>query len=135
MAGKIFPHFLQRDHLLFVFVFGGLRPNFRDGDPCKVYDPKTNMWSGIPSNVAPRHYASAANFINGQQHCWKCGNVLLNRRKVFQLYDVEKNEWKPIPENVIHLDWHEIIPLQISRAVLANSSEISDRHAMQLGAL
>jgi len=118
-----------------VFVFGGLRPNFRDGDPCKVYDPKTNMWSGIPSNVAPRHYASAANFINGQQHCWKCGNVLLNKRKVFQLYDVEKNEWKPIPENVIHLDWHEIIPLQISRAVLANSSEISDRHAMQIGAL
>lgn len=116
-------------------MFGGLRPNFRDGDPCEVCDPKTNMWSGIPTNVAPRHYASAANFINGQIFVNSIvGNVLLDRRRVFQLYDVEKNEWKPIPEKVLHLEWHEITPLQISRAVLANCREISYRHAVQLGA-
>ena len=118
-----------------VFVFGGLRPFFPDGDPCEVYDPETNMWSGIPGNVAPRSYASAANFINGQIFVnGIVGNELRRRRRVFQLYDVEKNKWKPIPEYVLHFDWHEIIPLQISRDVLANCKEISDRHVAQLRA-
>ncbi|XP_015749228.1 PREDICTED: influenza virus NS1A-binding protein homolog B-like [Acropora digitifera] len=116
-----------------VFVFGGLRPFSPDGDPCEVYDPETNMWSGIPGNVAPRSYASAANFMNGQIFVnGILGNELRGRRRVLQLYDVEKDEWKPIPEYVLHFDWHEIIPLQISRDVLANCKEISDRHVMRL---
>jgi len=116
-----------------VFVFGGLRLFSPDGDPCEVYDPETNMWSGIPGNFAPRSDASAANFMNGQIFVnGILGNELRGRRRVLQLYDVEKNEWKPIPEYVLHFDWHEIIPLQISRDVLANCREISDRHVMRL---
>ena len=119
-----------------VFVFGGLRPFFRDGDPCEVYDPETNMWSGIPSNVAPRSYASVANFINGQIFVnGILGNELRGRRRVLQLYDVEKNEWKPFPEYVLHFGWHEITPLRISRDVLANCREISDRHLERLRVL
>jgi len=119
-----------------VFVFGGLRPFFPDGDPCEVYDPETNMWSGIVSDVAPRSYASAANFINGQIFVnGIVGNTLRGRRRVLQLYDVEKNEWKLFPEYVLHFDWHEITPLRISRDVLANCREISDRHVVQLRAM
>ena len=116
-----------------VFVFGGLRPFFRDGDPCEVYDPETNIWSGIPSDVAPRSYASVANFINGQIFVnGILGNELRGRRRVLQLYDVEKNEWKPFREYVLHFSWHEITPLRISRDVLANCREISDRHLERL---
>ena len=119
-----------------VFVFGGLRPFFRDGDPCEVYDPETNMWSGIPSDVAPRSYASVANFINGQIFVnGILGNELRGRRRVLQLYDVEKNEWKPFREYVLHFSWHEITPLRISRDVLANCREISDRHLERLRVL
>ena len=118
-----------------VFVFGGLRPFSPEGDPCEVYDPETNMWSGIPGNCAPRSYASAANFINGQIFVnGILGNELRGRRRVLQLYDVEKNEWKPLPENVLRFDWHEITPLRISREVLANCREISDRHVAWLRA-
>ena len=119
-----------------VFVFGGLRPFSPDGDPCEVYDPETNMWSGIPGDVAPRSYASAANFMNGQIFVnGILGNELRGRRRVLQLYDVEKNEWKPVPEYVLHFHWHEIIPLRISRDVLANCREISDQHVMRSRAM
>ena len=108
-----------------VFVFGGLQPSSRDGDPCEVYDPETNMWSGIPSDGAPRCLLSVANFINGKILVYGIFDELLGGRRIFQLYDVEKNEWKPFPGNVPYFRWHEITPLRISRDVLANCREIS----------
>ena len=109
-----------------VFVFGGLHPlhpSFQNGDPCEVYDPETNMWSGIPGDVAPRSFASVANFINGKILVYGISGCEFLGQRFFQLYDVEKNEWKPFPGNVPYFCWHEITPLRISRDVLANCRE------------
>ena len=75
-----------------IFVFGGV--DLSGGCPCEVYDKRTNVWTAIANDIAPRCYASAVCvrgiiFVVG-----KFGvNQNDSQRDTLQVYDVEKNEW------------------------------------------
>ncbi|KAL9959706.1 hypothetical protein ACROYT_G033052 [Oculina patagonica] len=109
-----------------VFVIGGLQIASLTGDACEMYDPDTNMWSSIPSAVAPRTYASSVSF-KGQIYV---NGVVQNEqgREVMslQVFDVEKNEWKSCPENVLLYGWHEVTTLTIPNNILVKCREISE---------
>ena len=75
-------------------MFGGLSKRSKAGNPCEMFDPDTNTWSGIASKVAPRNVASAVSFkgtiyvLGIFQNAWSIG------QRSLYVYNVEKNEWK-----------------------------------------
>lgn len=77
-----------------MFVFGGLAESSA-AQPCEVYDPATNIWTGIPSAVAPRGYASAVSF---KGHIYVFGGFQSEEGRQemsLQAYDVDNNKWVP----------------------------------------
>ena len=89
------------------------------GCPCEMYDKVTNVWTEISSAVAPRLPASAVCFKGqifvlggfGPYQNW-------SQEMTLQVYDVDKDEWKPCCNFVLGSKMYRLSAVRISKEVL-----------------
>ena len=110
-----------------IFVFGGV--DISDGCPCEVYNKVTDVWSNIETTIAPRATTSAVVF-QGQIFVFGKFEPDENESKevTLQVYNVDKNTWKPCSSGVSLCSDPYICKLstvRILRAVLDACEEIS----------
>ena len=106
-----------------IFVFGGVDAS--GGCPCEMYDKVTDVWTEIPSAVAPRYPASAVCFKGeifvlggfGPHQNW-------SQEMTLQVYDTDKDEWKPCCNVSLGQHLHKLSAGRILRVVLDSCKEI-----------
>ena len=105
-----------------IFVFGGVFET--SGCPCEVYDKVTNVWTVLANAVGPRFPASAVCF---KEQIFVFGGFgsrqSLDQELIFQVYDVDKDEWKPCSNSLLGSSLYKLSAGRISREVL-NSCEM-----------
>lgn len=78
-----------------VFLFGGLTGRLSDASiKIELYDPATNVWTGIESRDAPKISIKAVSF-KGDVYVTGFWGTDDHVQCLLQVYNVDQNEWKP----------------------------------------
>ena len=106
-----------------MFVLGGVHE--LGGCPCEMYDKGTNIWTEMASTVAPRYPTSAVCFKEQIFVFGRFGPNQSDRDEMtLQVYDVDKDEWKPCRNISLGPHLYKLSAGRISREVLNSCEEI-----------
>ena len=104
-----------------IFVFGGLRSeNYSHSSFCEMYDPATDVWSGIANTVTARGFVSA---VSLKGNIFVCGDF--GEDASLQIYNTVTSEWKFCTQLPQSDEKFKISCLRIPREVLDKCEKLS----------
>ena len=89
-----------------------------------MFDPATNMWSSILSQVIGRQPTSAVSF-KGKIYVFTASAGLSESEK-FQVYDADQNQWEPCMFAVDTNELYKLSCLRVSKNALSKYRKVSE---------